>query len=78
MIADWINSHLPWLVETIAGLGLKGNLILTAVILAAIVVGSTIKENRELITDLMNDDDPFDSKWMDYDAWLETRPERKK
>ena len=76
-ISNWINSHLLWLVDVIARMGLKGQLILTAVIIAAVAMGNTLKENRDGIEELLGDDEPFDATWMDYDEWLNTRPERR-
>lgn len=78
MICDWINRHLPWLVENVGNMSLKGQITLAAVVLLVIVAGWTLVKNRAFIAALFSDDEPYDAGWMEYDAWLDTRPERKR
>lgn len=78
MICDWINGHFPWLVDTIGNMSLKGQITLAAVVLLAIVVGCTLIKNHAFISELIRSDEPYDAAWMEYDAWLDTRSERKR
>lgn len=78
MICDWINRHLPWLVKTIGNMSLKGQITLAAVVLFVVVAGWTLIKNCAFIAALLSDDEPYDAGWMEYDAWFDTRPERKR
>lgn len=78
MICDWINRHLPWLVNTIGNMSLKGQITLAAVVLFVVVAGWTLIKNRAFVVVLLSDDEPYDAGWMEYDAWFDTRPERKR
>ena len=78
MICDWINRHLPWLVKTIGNMSLKGQITLAAVVLFMVVAGWTLIKNRAFVVVLLSDDEPYDAGWMEYDAWFDTRPERKR
>ena len=78
MICDWMNRPLPWLVETVGNMSLKGQITLATVVLLVIIAGWTLIKNRAFIATLFSDDEPYDAGWMEYDAWFDTRPERKR
>lgn len=76
-LCDWINSHFSWLADAVVSIGFKGQLVLGVAIIISITICYVLIENRKHIADLMSDDEPY-AKWMDYDRWLDTKPERKK
>ncbi len=74
-MSDWICKNFAWLIGFLDSIGFWGQVILAVSILLAAVFACIISATRDY--EFAEDDDAFDARWMDYEAWLDTRPGRR-